>query len=194
MRRIKKYSIIIFALFIFWLIGLLFFIAEIDKLETADTQKADAIVVLTGGRNRINSAFKIYKNNGERQKVFISGVNSKVNIEKLLRFHKLDIKNTENIYIGYAAKNTTGNARETVEWVKKHDIESILLVTSNYHMFRAKYEIKLIDDKIKIISYPVHSKYVKQPYWQNIGSFCLISLEYTKYIITKIKYRIYKIF
>jgi len=193
MRKIKLYISILITVIVFWSAGLYSFIGKINKFETIDTKKAEAIIVLTGGRNRINSAFKIYKNNGETQKLLISGVNSKLNTNKLLKFHNINIEDKKNITIGYKAKNTVGNAKESAKWIKENNIKSILLVTSNYHMLRAKLELMSEINDIKIIEYPVYSPFVKKPGLKNIGSFCLISIEYTKYIITRIKYKLIKI-
>jgi uncharacterized SAM-binding protein YcdF (DUF218 family) len=190
MRNIKLFIFILITAILFWSVGLYSFIKEMNKLKTTDTQKAEAIIVLTGGRNRINNALKIYKNNNEKQKLLISGVNSKVNIKRILNFYNLNIKNIDNISIGHDAKDTVGNAKESAKWIRKNNIKSVLLVTSDYHIARAKLELKIEDKNVNIIEYPIHSPFVKKPYWKNIGSFCLISIEYTKYLITKIKYKL----
>ena len=44
--------------------------------------------------------------------------------------------------LGYQALDTAGNARETRDWAREHNItRSLIVVTSNYHMPRALAEL-----------------------------------------------------
>jgi len=45
------------------------------------------------------------------------------------------------IDLGHEAVDTRSNAEETATWVKRHHYRSIRLVTSNWHMARARLEL-----------------------------------------------------
>jgi uncharacterized SAM-binding protein YcdF (DUF218 family) len=46
------------------------------------------------------------------------------------------------VTLGFAALDTRGNARETSEWVERHRVRSLRLVTSDWHMRRAALELE----------------------------------------------------
>jgi len=46
------------------------------------------------------------------------------------------------VTLGYAAADTIGNARETAGWVRAKGYRSIRLVTSDWHMRRAAFELR----------------------------------------------------
>ena len=82
MKRLKFFCLIsVLLIFLLWLGGFIMFDAYIRK--SADTeQKTDAIVVLTGGKNRILEALKLY-NNDMAEFLIISGVDSNVSLKEL---------------------------------------------------------------------------------------------------------------
>src|SRR6266403_2554791 len=65
-----------------WFAGLVWF-ATVPSAE-AGTEPTDAIVVLTGGSQRLNSGIALLRE-GKGRKLFISGVNHNVDLEDLLR-------------------------------------------------------------------------------------------------------------
>ena len=59
--------------------------------------------------------------------------------------------------LDYAAKDTSGNARETASWAKALGYDHIILVTSAYHMPRAQVEISATVGRMRITPFPVES-------------------------------------
>lgn len=121
------------------------------KPDAPDT-KTDAIIVLTGGKKRIDEGLRLL-NAGLSDKLFISGVNPTTSLQDLLNGRAARCC----ITLGYAAEDTIGNADEAREWASKHDVQSIRLVTSNYHMARAKLEFDRALPGLTIYEHPVPS-------------------------------------
>jgi len=67
-----------------WLAGLIWFIGQIPTQQVADDTVTDAIVVLTGGSNRLEYGLQLLAE-GRGKKLFISGVHENITVEDLLR-------------------------------------------------------------------------------------------------------------
>lgn len=120
----------------------------------ADT-KADGIVVLTGGYQRIDQGVQLLaKGAGER--LLISGVNPSTSGNQI----RVLTKSSSDLFeccvdIGHEALDTTGNATETARWIRDRQYKSIILVTNNYHMPRSLAELERTDHGTRFIAYPV---------------------------------------
>ena len=96
------------------------------------------IVVLTGGKNRIEKGVDLLSK-GYGEKLFISGVFMPSEIEA-----KFSLEKEKNelfkccIFFDQESKNTLENAKEVAKWLNENkDIESIILVSSYYHLPRS---------------------------------------------------------
>jgi uncharacterized SAM-binding protein YcdF (DUF218 family) len=124
-----------------WAAGYVAFTISIYSLKPVNTvEKTDAIVVLTGGNYRVKTGFDLWKA-GLAPELFITGVNKSVTRFDLLQ----ESGETDNLppcclTLGYKARSTKGNARETLDWASSNNIKSIRLVTSTYHLKRAMIE------------------------------------------------------
>lgn len=183
-----KKNVVLFISFLtlIWISGFVLFADSINSHPKDNTTKTEAIIVLTGGRNRIVEAVKLY-NQGLAPKLFISGVNKNISLNDIINKHSLRIDNENEISLGYQAENTIGNATETAKWIKKHNISSIRLVTSNYHINRSIIEFQKQSSHIKIIPHPVYSQHVAKKWWTTWHSFSLIFKEYNKLLYTYIR-------
>ena len=171
---------------IVWLSGFCLFNRKINSYELDYTTKTDAIVALTGGKNRIAESIKIL-NKGLSDKLFISGVSEKTSIKDIEREAKVKAIDETKITLGKKAHNTIENASEAFEWIKNNNIEHIRLVTSYYHIPRSLQEFKLYGMRKKILPHPVYSQNVAHEWWKNWGTFKLIALEYNKYAVVYIR-------
>ena len=84
---LKKHPIVIFlvitcTIILCWLSGLFWFGKYINSQPINYNEKTDAIIVLTGGRNRITEGIKLL-NSQLSDRLFISGVSKKATIEEL---------------------------------------------------------------------------------------------------------------
>lgn len=123
-----------------WLIGLVAFIRAIpDAVEDTET-RTDAIVVLTGGAERLATGLKLLEA-GKAGAVFVSGVNPQVGVLQVLQAVGEGGDEAERLVrrvdAGHGARDTAGNAAETAVWMRRRGFNSLRLVTANYHMPRS---------------------------------------------------------
>lgn len=122
--------------------------------ETKLPQKSDAIVVLTGDANRLETAFMLMdKRLGER--LLITGVNKRTSKKAIFNALKRSTTaNKINIDLGHKALNTIGNAVETAHWARLRGYKKLTIVTSDYHMTRSLLEFKRVMPNLELIPYP----------------------------------------
>ena len=185
-----KPLLLVFFLSSFLLISLLLK-DYLDFLRLSDSQNYsqnnfDAIVVLTGGPNRINEGFKLLENNFSK-KIFISGVNpivKKTDLKKII--NKNDDPEKDSLidcclYLGKKATNTKTNAIEVINWMSINNLNSAILVTSDIHMPRSILEFQNNANHIRITPWPVSSDNLN---WQNFLT------EYLRFSLVRIRYLI----
>ena len=194
MRRFKFFFLVlVFTSVLLWLANFIVFDAYIKKNQN-NKDKTDAIVVLTGGKNRIAESFRLF-NNEMADILIISGVSDKVSLKELQRQNKTVItKNNDKIFIGREATTTYQNAIEVSEIIRRNNVRSVRLVTSYYHIPRSKEEILAHNPDIEIIVHPVYSQNVSSKWWKNWNSFILVASEFNKFIFVYIKYFTLNIF
>ena len=167
--------------------GFIAFSVHISKLEPPSSiDKVDGIVVLTGkGGGRLDAGADLLKN-GYGERLLISGVNRSLDTEDMRDILELD----DDVYdccvnLDYEAENTYENGLETANWARALGYEEIILVTSAYHMPRAKIEISTAMKGIKIIPYPVKRERADdEPWWGGKDNARRILREYGKLLIT----------
>lgn len=171
--------------FTVWCLGFVYFAHYINSYDIDKTTKTDAIIVLTGGRNRISEGIKLLNNN-LADRLFISGVPQNISIGQIEKQAEITADDKNKIELGRKAKNTIENAIETEEWIKKNDIKSIRLVTSSYHIPRSLQEFIIYvtaENDLKVILNPIYSPNVNLKWWKSWGTFRLLLMEYNKFLI-----------
>ena len=171
------------AVFGLWLLGLAAFVAAGLLARGDPTMPSDAIVVLTGGKLRVEAGVELLAA-GMAKKLFISGVNQRVERDELLHaLGPLAERAQCCIAVGHEADNTLGNARETATWMREEGYQSLRLVTSWYHMPRALLEFTRAMPEMTIIAHPVFAHHVEPERWWNWhGAPLLLIGEYDKYL------------
>jgi hypothetical protein len=86
------------------------------------------------------------------------------------------------IDVDYAALDTRGNARETAAWAEALGYDHIILVTSSYHMPRARVEIGYEMAGLRITPVPVRNE-ARNQWWNDAGRFRRVGSEYGKYLL-----------
>lgn len=148
--------------------------------EPAD---ADAIIVLTGGQARIDTAVELLKS-GKGKRLLISGVNPSAPPEDIRRISGAD----EALFnccidIDRLAADTVGNAVESVKWMQANAYSSAILVTNNYHMPRSLLEMRRFGAGSDITPHPVVNTRIDRGEWLlNPDAIRVLFTEYTKFI------------
>jgi uncharacterized SAM-binding protein YcdF (DUF218 family) len=164
-------------------VGFLWFAISIQTEDTQLDGKADGIVVLTGAASRIPDAIELLA--AERGKrLLITGVHRATSATEIARLTPLYSKYfTCCIDLDKSALNTFGNALETRRWAREHNFNSLIIVTSNWHMPRAMAEVAHQLPDTALIAYPVMSEKVKsEPWWQSLDTTRFLFAEYLKYL------------
>jgi uncharacterized SAM-binding protein YcdF (DUF218 family) len=174
-----------------WLIGLLGFIAVIPTASMKiDDRPTDAIIVLTGGGDRLAEGFRLL-DRGLSKRLLVSGVAPGVTLQQLIE-RLGDQRDTAPdaaelaccVTLGYEAGNTVGNADESAEWVRSNGAKSVRLVTANYHMLRSLLEFRRKVPGLTVVPNPVFPGEVRDPHWfVKPRTLLLIINEYHKYLV-----------
>ena len=181
---IKKIILITSCLLLLiWGAGFFRFAWQINHFAVTDERHTDAIIALTGGRNRIAEAVRLLEEN-KADRLFISGVDKDISLQDIKTAQSLNVSGQQQIDIGHDASNTLENAEETMRWVNQNHIKSIRLVTSNYHVARSLAEFKRQNPELEIIVHPVYSENLEKKWWTSWQTFSLIFKEYNKFLYT----------
>ncbi|HEV2677640.1 MAG TPA: YdcF family protein [Aliidongia sp.] len=167
-----------------WAGGLAWFAAGIDTPIEDATSPTDAIVVLTGGSQRIDEGFRLLVD-GKAKKLFVSGVHEGVDMSEVLKTSPQTPHWVECcVVLGHSADSTAGNALETADWLRAEHYSSIRLVTAGYHMRRSLLEFRrLLPPDITIIPHPVFPEAVAPGrFWFSRAGAGVIVVEYVKYL------------
>lgn len=165
------------------------FSREVIYLEPpGGTLKADAIVVFTGGSQRIDQGVKLL-DEGAAGRLLISGVNPATTGKQIQRLTSAEPALFECcVDIGHDAIDTIGNANEAAQWISQHGYKRVIVVTSNYHMPRSLLQLRRVDQSSKFVAYPVISNNLQQLQWlQQPDALRLLFAEYTKYVAARFR-------
>ena len=165
----------------------LFANAVMRKPETRD-QRADGIVVLTGGQTRIEEAARLLKD-GRGERLLISGVNTKIGRSSLIKISGLDEQTFSCcVDLGYAALNTVGNADETRRWAEAFGYDRLIVVTASYHMPRSLAELARAMPNIELLPHPVAPDDLRHKvWWLDPTTTRLLAQEYVKFLPAAIR-------
>jgi uncharacterized SAM-binding protein YcdF (DUF218 family) len=88
--------------------------------------------------------------------------------------------------LDHSAVNTIGNAVETRRWVKARNFQSVIVVTSNFHMPRAMAELNHQLPGVTLVPFAVVSDKVHvEAWWDDPDTARLLFTEYLKYIVAR---------
>jgi len=146
------------------------------------TVNADAIVVLAGGRGRVEEGIRLYRSHRARW-LFLVGVDPAVRKRDLFE-ETSGARGGENVLLENVSRNTLENAIHARDLITRKDVRSVLLITSRYHMKRSILIFNSVLPKdIAVYPYPVDSRNLKEEWWTHEGSFRLLSGEFYKYCL-----------
>ncbi|MEA3068324.1 MAG: hypothetical protein QOK41_1731 [Sphingomonadales bacterium] len=164
-------------LLLIYALGFVLFAFTLGKPAPASTAATDAAVVLTGGPGRIEHAIDVLRNGGAKR-LLVAGVDPAVT--------KLDLARRIDgskkwlaccVDLGSESVDTRSNAEEAGRWLAKRNYRSVRLITSDWHMRRARYEFgKALGNKYEIVTDAVRTE----------PSFVTLFGEYNKYLLRRL--------
>lgn len=142
--------------------------------------KADAIVVLAGGKGRVDEGIRLFRA-GRATYLFLIGVDPAVRKSDLYRPQPGD-PSPDRVILEKTSRNTLENAIYGRDVILSQQVRSVLLITSRYHMKRSAILFRnALPKDLAIYPYPVDSINLKEAWWNHGGSFHLLFSEFYKY-------------
>lgn len=159
-----------------WIAGFMAFALFLPQ-PAPDGLITDGIVVMTGGRGRVERGLALL---GEKraQRLLVSGADRRVRPHELAAQFKAPPALVDCcVDLGHESVDTRSNADESARWIANHRYRSIRLVTSDWHMVRARHDLEArTGDDLEIVADAVRT----EP-----GLLDLVR-EYNKYLLRRI--------
>ncbi|MEB3701887.1 YdcF family protein [Candidatus Bealeia paramacronuclearis] len=186
-----RLGFIMASLAVLWVLGLIIFTQRIPMAPQDFTTKTGGIVVFTGGNARLKEGFLLLEQ-GMAPRLLISGVNPDATLMDLTKAANIKPSFSKNqVTLGFHAEDTIENAKEAADWANKYHMNSLRLVTSNYHMPRSLLEIHQELPHVHIIPHPVVADAFKhKKWWADQKTILNVIREYNKYLFALGRYTI----
>jgi uncharacterized SAM-binding protein YcdF (DUF218 family) len=185
---------VLFAVLVFCVVigaGFVAFVATLERHERDPKGRADAIVALTGGAQRIGDAIDLLAK-GYGRRLLITGVNERTSRQEIARLNPGQRRFFDCcVDLDYRARNTIGNAVETRRWMEDNRFASLIVVTSNYHMPRTLLELDAALPRAEKVPFAVvHDGVQAEDWWRNPAMARLLATEYVKYVAGWLRTRV----
>jgi len=181
-------GVILLALLAYGLVFVLF-VSNLPN-KPAQTPKADGIVALTGGGERLDTAVSLLEH-GVGKRLLVSGVSPETTKETVGKMADGGSRFRCCADIGYAAEDTHGNAEEAAAWTRENHFSSLVIVTGRYHMPRTMQEFSARLPDVALIAYPVDQSRIElADWWRHPRTIGVLHREYAKYLATAVTTRL----
>lgn len=169
--RIVSFVLLLYA------IGFVLFAFTLGKPAPPNAKPTDAAVALTGGSGRLEHGIDVLRD-GKSKRLLVAGVDPSVRKRDLARRIPGSGKLLDCcVDLGSESVDTRTNAEEASRWLSSHHFHSFRLITSDWHMRRARYEFGRV----------LAGRYVLVPdAVRTDPSFLTLFGEYNKYVIRRI--------
>lgn len=176
---LRRLSATVAAVGAAWVAGFGWFL-YLGARDIAPPPHVDAIVVLTGGPERVDVALRLLST-GAANRLLVSGAGEKTDLADLAHLSGLDPEPLEQqITVGHSARTTRGNALETASWVQAEQVRTLLVVTTWFHMPRALVELRRAMPGLTLLPYPVGQLRAEE--LSHAGGMRRLIGEYHKYL------------
>jgi uncharacterized SAM-binding protein YcdF (DUF218 family) len=164
-------------LLILYALGFVLFAVTLGKPAGKDAMKTDAAVVLTGGSGRIGYGIDALRQ-GKARRLLVAGADPSVTKADLARLNPGGRAMLRCcVDLGSESVDTRSNAEEAQRWLAKGRYTSVRLITSDWHMRRAKYEFrKVLGGQYRLVPDAVPTE----------PSFLTLFAEYNKFVLRRI--------
>jgi uncharacterized SAM-binding protein YcdF (DUF218 family) len=138
-----------------WALGFVAFAIYLP--QPAGDERTDGIVVLTGGAGRVQRGVALLREN-HAERMLISGADRRVRPLELAHVYDIPRRLLGRIDLGRSAVDTRSNALETRRWIAQHRYRSIRLITTDWHMTRARFELRQVLSGVRVVPDAVPSE------------------------------------
>ena len=150
LRRLAAFIVIA------WVLGFVWFAAILPQPIGAG--RSDVGIVLTGGEGRIPRALEVFSRGWVRH-VLVAGVDSEVRPNEFRAEYSVPAATLACcVTLDQISVDTRTNAREATAWIAAHKVHSVRLITSDWHMRRAAWELGQAAPNVEISRDAVHTK------------------------------------
>lgn len=133
------------SLLLLWMLGFLWFAVLLPR--PAGPVKTDAVVVLTGSGGRIGRGLEVLDQR-LAPRMLVSGVDREVRPREFAAQYRISAARMACcVTLGYESVDTRSNARESARWIARNKFGSVRLVTSDWHMRRAAFDLAQVAPK-----------------------------------------------
>jgi uncharacterized SAM-binding protein YcdF (DUF218 family) len=186
---LRVFLTVIFLAVLGYALSFVLFVANLPTTP-ATPPKADGIVALTGGNERLDTAVALLEH-GVGKRLLVSGVSQETTKETVGKMSEGGPRFRCCADIGYAAEDTHGNAEETAQWTREHHFGSLVIVTGRYHMPRTMKEFSAVLPDVTLIAYPVEQSRIDlNGWWRHPRTAQLLHREYMKYLASLVTTRL----
>ena len=164
-------------LLLVYALGFVLFAFTLGKPAQPNAPATDAAVVLTGGPGRIEHAIDVLKQH-KAQRLLVAGVDPSVTKADLAQRIPGSWKWLACcVDLGSESVDTRSNAEEAGRWLARRNYRSLRLITSDWHMRRARYEFqRALGKKYDLVSDAVRTE----------PSLVTLFGEYNKYLLRRL--------
>ncbi len=136
---------------------------------------ADAILVFTGGENRIAEGYRAWRE-GKGKELFILGAGQEAKVETVLPGGAiLSPSELSRIHIEGWSANTLENAISAKSVILSRAYKKVILVTSDYHVPRAHLTLReVLPPAVSITVIPVASDWKRKGAWHRLPRLFLL--------------------
>jgi uncharacterized SAM-binding protein YcdF (DUF218 family) len=160
---------------ILWMAGFMAFALFLPQ-PAPDRDVTDGIVVMTGSAGRIERGLTLLKAH-KAKRLLVSGVDRRVKPHEFAReFHAPVALMDCCIDLGHDSVDTRSNATETSAWIRRYHYKTIRLVTSDWHMARARFDLGTEVDGVKVLKDAVPTE----------PGLVVLVREYNKYVLRRL--------
>lgn len=162
--------------------GFLRYVSIVTSPTPVLEAKADGIVVLTGGENRLRRAATLLSK-GYSERLLVTGVNPKLSSQSFQKVVGVSDELLDCcVQIDRLAKDTIGNALAAQKWNEQVKAKSLIVVTGAFHMPRAIKELSHALPKMKLIAVPVNVP-EGEAWWRDQSRLRDLVREYAKFAV-----------
>ena len=160
-----------------YLIGFVLFGVSLGRPAPPSTAKVEAAIVITGGPGRLEHGMAALKA-GKATRLLVAGADPAVTKPDLVRLLGGERPLVACcVDLGSESVDTRSNAEEAQRWLQRRKYRSLRLITSDWHMRRARYEFgKVLGKDYRLVPDAVRTE----------PSFLTLFGEYNKYVLRRL--------